>query len=76
MRGVALNFFPLAMDQFKITLYCLPFAGGERPKSGDEEAVRRYLKIDDEENTDRRPQSVGATIGPRFVARLNGIDGK
>ena len=48
MRGVALNFFPLATDQFTITLYCLPFVEGERPKSGDEEAVRRYLKIDGE----------------------------
>ena len=48
MRGVALNFFPLATDQFTITLYRLPFVEGERPKAGDEEAVRRYLKIDGE----------------------------
>ena len=48
MRGVALNFFPLATDQFTITLYRLPFIEGERPKAGDEEAVRRYLKIDGE----------------------------
>lgn len=48
MREIALNFFPLATDQFKITLYRLPFAEGERPKAGDEEAVRRYLEIDGE----------------------------
>lgn len=45
MRGVALNFFPLATDQFTITLYRLPFIEGKRPKAGDEEAVRRYLGV-------------------------------
>ena len=48
MRGVALNFFPLTTNQFTITLYCLPFVEGERPKVGDEEAIRRYIKIDGE----------------------------
>ena len=46
MRGVALNFFPLTTDQFTITLYRLPFVEGERPTSGDEEAVRRNLEVD------------------------------
>ena len=46
MRGIALNFFPLTTDQFTIALYYLPFVEGERPKAGDEEAVRRHLKID------------------------------
>ena len=50
MRGVALNFFPLATDQFTITLYRLRFVEGARPKTGDEEAVRRYLIVDDQPN--------------------------
>ena len=48
MRGIALNFFPLTTDQFTITLYCLPFVEGERPRCGDEEAVRRKLKVNGE----------------------------
>lgn len=48
MRGVALNFFPLTTDQFTITLYRLPFIEGDRPKAGDEEAVRRYIEVDGE----------------------------
>lgn len=48
MRGIALNFFPLETDEFNITLYRLPFVEGERPTSGDEEAVRRSLKINGE----------------------------
>ena len=48
MRGIALNFFPLVTDQFTIKLYRLPFVEGERPKVGNEEAVRRYLVIDGE----------------------------
>ena len=50
MRGVALNFFPLETDQFTITLYRLPFVEDARPKIGDEEAVRRYLTVDDQPN--------------------------
>ena len=50
MRGIALNFFPLATDQFTITLYRLRFVEGARPKTGDEEAVRRYLIADDQPN--------------------------
>ena len=46
MSGVALNFFPLATDQFTITLYRLPFIESERPRSGNEEAVRRHLEVD------------------------------
>ena len=46
IAGVALNFFPLATDQFTITLYRFPFIEGERPRSGDEEAVRRRFEVD------------------------------
>ena len=46
MRGVALNFFPLTMDQFTITLYRLPFTEGEPPTCGDEGAVCRRLEVD------------------------------
>ncbi len=46
MRGVVLNFFPLATEQFTITLYHFPFVEGERPRCGDEEAVRRHLDVD------------------------------
>ena len=48
MRGIALNFFPLETDDFTITLYRLPFVEGERPTSGDEEAIRRRLKVNGE----------------------------
>ena len=48
MRGIALNFFPLTTDQFTITLYRLPSGEGERPRCGDEEAVRRKLKVNGE----------------------------
>ena len=46
MRGIALNFFPLATDQFEFTLYRLPYSEGERPEFGGERAVRRYLGVD------------------------------
>ena len=46
MSGVALNFFPLAKDQFTITLYRFPFVDGERPITCNEEAVRRSLEVD------------------------------
>jgi len=46
MRGIALNFFPLATDQFTITLYRLPYVEGKRPTSGSEEAVRRNLRVE------------------------------
>ena len=46
---IALNFFPLATDDFTITLYRLPFEENNRPKIKGEEAVRRYLVIDGEE---------------------------
>ncbi len=45
MRRVALNFFPPATDQFTITLYRLPYIERERPRVGDEEAVRRHLNV-------------------------------
>ena len=48
MRGIALNFFPLVTDRFTITLYRLPYVEAERPKAGDEEAVRRNLEVDGE----------------------------
>ena len=48
MPGIALNFFPIETDDFTITLYCLPFVEGERPTSGDEEAIRRRLKVNGE----------------------------
>ena len=46
MSRIALNFFPLTTDQFTIDLYCLPFVQGKRPRTRNEEAVRRSLKID------------------------------
>ena len=46
MREIALNFFSLETDQFKITLYRLPFVEGKRPTRGGEKAVRRHLTID------------------------------
>lgn len=46
MRRVVLNFFPLATEQFTITLYRFPFVEGERPTCGEEEAVRRHLDVD------------------------------
>ena len=45
MRGIALNFFPLATEQFSITVYCLPYIERERPRVGDEEAIRRRLNV-------------------------------
>lgn len=50
MNDVALNFFPLKNSVFCNTLYCLPFTEGERPKHGDEVAIRRYLEIDGQLN--------------------------
>ena len=46
MRGIALNFFPLETDQFTITLYRSPYIEGERPTSGNEEAVCRNLEVE------------------------------
>lgn len=46
MRGIALNFFPLATDQFRFTLYRLPYSEGERPDLVAERAVRRYFGVD------------------------------
>ena len=43
MRGVALNLFPTATDDFTFTLYRLPYIEDKRPWAGDEQAVRRYL---------------------------------
>ena len=48
MRGIALNFFPLATDRFTITLYRLPYVEAERPRAGDEKAMRRNLEVDGE----------------------------
>lgn len=45
-RGIALNFFPLATDNFTITLYRFPFVENSPPIIEGEEAVRRYLVID------------------------------
>ena len=45
MSGIALNFFPLATDEFKITFYRLPYVEDERPTIGDETAVYRHLEI-------------------------------
>ncbi len=45
MAGIALNFFPLATDEFTIKFYRLPYVEGERPSIGDEEAVYRHLAI-------------------------------
>ena len=46
MSRIALNFFPIATDEFKITLYCFPFIEGNRPSAGGENPVRRYLAVD------------------------------
>lgn len=48
MRDIALNFFPLATDQFTITLYRLPFVENERPVASCEHAVQRRLEVDGE----------------------------
>ena len=45
MRGIALNFFPLATNEFNITVYCAPFVEGKRPEVGGELGVRRYLSV-------------------------------
>ena len=45
MPGFALNFFPLAADQFTITLYRFPYAEDKRPFVDDEQAVRRSLEV-------------------------------
>lgn len=46
MRGVVLNLFPIASDDFTVTLYRLPFVEGERPSVRDEQAIQRHLTID------------------------------
>ena len=46
MRGVALNLFPTATLNFTFTLYLLPFVEGQRPSTGEERAVRRWLEVD------------------------------
>ena len=51
MRKIALNFLPLATDQFSFVLYRIPYAEGlNRPSAGDEQAIRRNLP----DNDDRR----------------------
>ena len=50
MSGIALNFFPLATDQFTFSVNCLPFVEGECPSIGDEKAVCRKLVIDGDSN--------------------------
>ncbi len=45
MPGIALNFFPLATDEFRITFYRLPYEKGDRPSIGNEKAVYRHLEI-------------------------------
>ena len=46
MRGIALNFFPLATHHFEITVYHHPFVEGKPPTATDEKAVQRNLEID------------------------------
>ena len=48
MRGVALNLFPTATDDFTFTLYRLPYSERHRPSVREEQAVRRYLTINGE----------------------------
>ena len=45
-HGISLNFFPLATDNFTITLYRLPYVESSPPIIKGEEAVRRYLVVD------------------------------
>ena len=45
MPGIALNFFPLAADQFTVSLYRFPYAEDKRPFAADEQAVRRSLEV-------------------------------
>ena len=47
MSKISINLFPLATDQFTVTLYRLPF-NNIRPKSGEVEAVMRQLNVDGE----------------------------
>lgn len=44
-NSIALNFLPLATEQFHITLYCIPFADGKRPEYKNETAVSRNLEV-------------------------------
>ncbi len=46
MSGIALNFFPLTTEQFTITLYVSPYTESERPRTCNEEAIRRSLEVD------------------------------
>ena len=50
MNEIALNLFPLSSHKFTFTLYSLPFVNDEKPRAGDEEAVRRNLEMDGERN--------------------------
>ena len=50
MNEIALNLFPLSSDNFTFTLYSLPFVEGEKPRTGDEEAVRRSLEVEGKRN--------------------------
>ena len=48
MRGVALNLFPTATDDFTFTLYRLPYVEGDPPSVGDEQSIRRHLTMNGE----------------------------
>lgn len=47
---IALNFFPLATNQFKFTLYRTPYTESDRPESGSEKAVCRTLEVNGKRN--------------------------
>ncbi len=51
MDRIALNFLPLSSHEFTFTLYRLPFVEGDRPRVGEEAAVRRTLEEDGERST-------------------------
>ena len=46
MPGIALNFFPVTTEHFQLALYRLPYLEGSRPSVGEEQAIRRRLRID------------------------------
>ncbi len=47
MSEIALNFFPVKTDEFIFKLYLMPYIEDSRPKIGEEDAVRRYIKVDE-----------------------------
>ena len=47
MHKVSINLFPLASNEFKIPIYCLPYTD-VRPDFGENEATMRNLNIDGE----------------------------